>query len=139
MNRFLPVAAVLVLVRAACGCGDDDATPAAPPRTGPEVTTTQPPSLDGAQPASWEQVAAPPDCACSDGSPYPHWVRRADPERVLFFLEGGGACFSAETCGPASPTFTRHLACGAAGAHADGGIFDLDDPRNPFDQWSIER
>lgn len=138
MNRLLRIAAALVLVLATAACGDDDAPDtAATTTTGPDVTTTPAPSVDEAQPASWEQVAAPPDCACSDGSPYHHWVRRADPERVLFFLAGGGACFSAETCGPASPTFTRSLAGGAAGAPADGGIFDLDDPGNPFASWSM--
>lgn len=83
---------------------------------------------------------APPECACSDGSPYHYWIRRADPERVVFFLEGGGACFSAATCGPASPTFKRNLSDGAdvaAGAPASGGIFDLADGRNPFADWSM--
>lgn len=142
-----PVAVValavsLLVAAVACSDGEDAAPDAATTTTSalPEVSTTEPPAVGAVEPGSWEQVMAPPECACSDGSPYHYWVRRADPERVVFFLEGGGACFSAETCGPASPTFKRNLADGAdvaAGAPADGGIFDLSDDRNPFADWSM--
>ena len=134
----------LTLLVAGVACSDDDgAAPAATSKTSatlPEVSTTEAPEPQEIEPASWEQVAAPPECVCSDGSPYHYWIRRADPERVVFFLEGGGACFSAETCGPASPTFKRNLAGGAdaaAGGPAGGGIFDLADHRNPFAGWSF--
>lgn len=146
-TRARPVARIalaLGLLLAAVACGDEEsATPEAPTTTTaslPEISTTEPPALDDVEAASWEQVMAPPECACSDGSPYHYWIRRADPERVVFFLEGGGACFSAATCGPASPTFKRNLSDGAdvaAGAPASGGIFDLADGRNPFADWSM--
>jgi hypothetical protein len=38
------------------------------------------------------------DCQCSDGSQYSFWVRKADPNKVLFYFRAGGACFTAETC-----------------------------------------
>lgn len=139
---LVAVAAVLLVAGVACS-DDDGATPEATTTTTaalPEVSTTEAPAPQEIEPASWEQVAAPPECVCSDGSPYHYWIRRADPERVVFFLEGGGACFSAETCGPTSPTFTRNLAGRAdvaAGGPADAGIFDLSDERNPFADWSF--
>ncbi len=34
------------------------------------------------------------------------WERPASPTKVMLFFQGGGACFSAETCGPDSQTFT---------------------------------
>ena len=40
------------------------------------------------------------DCGCSDGSEFSFRVRKADPKKIVFHLQGGGACFSAETCAP---------------------------------------
>jgi Pectinacetylesterase len=147
MSRRHPIALVALaaaLVVAGVACSDDQGASIGVTTTTTtavaEVSSTEPPGPDDVEPASWEQVAAPPQCACSDGSPYHFWIRRADPERVVFFLEGGGACFSAATCGPTSPTFTRNLAGSAdaaAGGPADAGIFDLSDERNPFADWSF--
>lgn len=126
----------LVLLLAACSDDADDAA-------GPTTTAEQPdaPAPDGAggpaaEPGGWEQVQAPATCRCSDGSPY-HWlVRQADPERVLFYLEGGGACFSAETCAPGTATYKRSLA-GADPDAAGQGVFAFDDDRNPFADWTV--
>jgi hypothetical protein len=74
------------------------------------------------------------DCLCSDGSAYVLWLHEADPERVVLYLEDGGACFSAETCAPDSgvyrATVTEHPA-------DEGGILDHSDPRNPLADWSV--
>jgi hypothetical protein len=83
----------------------------------------------------WQEITTPPSCRCSDGSPYHYWVRRGNPKKVLFFLEGGGACFSAETCSGARPTFTVNLAKDKAPARA--GIFDFANPKNPFADYSV--
>lgn len=139
-GRAWPLLTAVAVLVGAVACSEDETTaPTSPVSTLPEISTTDAPAPDPA-PAVWQQVLAPPQCVCSDGSPYHFWVRRADPEKVLVFLEGGGACFSAETCGPASPTFKRNLTGAgdvAAGAPADSGIFDLDDDRNPFADWSM--
>jgi hypothetical protein len=57
--------------------------------------------------AEWQMVTAPPNCKCSDNSPYSFWVREADPTKVVFFLQGGGACFDAQSCSPASGIYKR--------------------------------
>ena len=130
-----------LLLTTAVACSTDDGTAAPTDETTsslPVVSTTEPPTVEDVDPADWEQVEAPADCACSDGTPYHYWIRRADPSKVVFFLEGGGACFSAGTCGPTSSTFTRNLVDRAgATAPAAGGIFALDDDRNPFAGWSM--
>jgi hypothetical protein len=111
----------------------DHTTPATVPAT---VPVTDAPTTAAPAP-TWEAVTAPSNCMCSDGSTFTYYVHRADPNKVMFFLEGGGACFSADTCGPASGSFKR------AGDTLDDmnglqtGIFSLDDPRNPFRGWSI--
>ena len=30
------------------------------------------------------------DCVCADGSDFAFWERRADPTKVVFYLDGGG-------------------------------------------------
>ncbi len=79
----------------------------------------------------WEQVAGGDECMCADGSEYSFWVREADPERVVFYLEGGGACFSAASCSFTGGTYsvTTGESDDPTGA---GGIFDFSNPANPL-------
>ncbi len=68
---------------------------------------------------------------CADGSDYSYWVREADPHRVVFYLEGGGACFSAASCSFTDGTYsvTTDESDDPTGA---GGIFDFSNPANPL-------
>ena len=76
------------------------------------------------------------DCVCSDGSPYSYWIREADPDKVMLFFDGGGACFSAETCDPnGDPTYS--LRANDDLNEADDGVFDLDNPENPVADWTM--
>ncbi len=79
----------------------------------------------------WEQVAGGDECMCADGSDYSFWVREADPERVVFYLEGGGACFTAASCSFTDGTYsvTTGESDDPTGA---GGIFDFTNPANPL-------
>ena len=64
------------------------------------------PPRDGAEPdgsgsageSEWEKVVPGGDCDCADGSEFAFWERRADPTKVVFYLDGGGACCDATTC-----------------------------------------
>lgn len=87
-------------------------------------------------PEAWRAVPGGPECACSDGSPLEFWDRPADPTKVMLYFEGGGACFSAETCGPDSQTFTRNVTLGEPPA-GRGGLFDAANPENPLAEHSI--
>ncbi|MDE0066763.1 MAG: pectin acetylesterase-family hydrolase [Acidimicrobiaceae bacterium] len=88
-------------------------------------TTTSPPA------GLWEQVAGGDGCMCADGSDYSFWVREADPKRVVFYLEGGGACFTAATC-----SFMDDDYSATTGESDDptgaGGVFDFSNPANPL-------
>ncbi|MEI8241333.1 MAG: pectin acetylesterase-family hydrolase, partial [Actinomycetota bacterium] len=95
--------------------------------------TTEAPATDESK---WESITAPADCMCSDGSGFTYFVRKADPNKVLFFLEGGGACFSKDTCSPDSTTF-KHNLDGTAGMTDTDGIFDFTNPQNPFANYSM--
>ena len=48
--------------------------------------------------SDWEKVVPGGDCMCADGSEFAFWERRADPTKVVFYLDGGGSCFDATTC-----------------------------------------
>lgn len=100
-------------------------TTTAAPTTTTTTTTTVP------APPRWQQIAAGDDCMCADGSDYSYWVREADARRVVFYLEGGGACFSAETCSFAGGTYTSSIAENNDPSGA-GGIFDFSNPANPL-------
>jgi hypothetical protein len=85
----------------------------------------------------WIKVATTPNCQCSDGTEFHFWMHRGTSDRLVFFLEGGGACFSAQTCGPETPSFNRNLSKDTGDSPADGGIFDLSNDKNPFRDDSI--
>jgi Pectinacetylesterase len=83
--------------------------------------------------AAWERVVPGGDCQCSDGSEFNFWVREANPNRVVLFLQGGGGCFSAETCAPDSDLYLTSI----TEAPEWEGVFDFEDERNPFADHSV--
>lgn len=87
--------------------------------------------------AAWTRVDAPSDCVCSDGSPYTYWIRKADPTKVVFFMQGGGACFTAATCAPGSGTYKATVTAGDDPSGFGSGIWDFSEARNPFADWSF--
>ena len=99
-----------------------------PPETAPPETTPPPPE--------WETIAAPADCMCAHGQPFEFYVKKADPTKVVFFLEGGGACFSVDTCrrGDAQ-TYKEDIGRPDQVGYSEG-IWS-DDERNPFLGWSF--
>jgi hypothetical protein len=120
---LLLVLAALALIVAACGGGDDQRAVETEPAT-----------------TAWEKVVPGGDCECADGSEFAFWERRNDPTKVVFFLDGGGACYEATTC-----AFTG---LGAGGEEnydwkitddpaTEGGIFDFARADNPFRDYSF--
>jgi hypothetical protein len=112
---------------ATAAAADTTATPSTDAPTTDAPTTTVTPEL-------WSRVVAPADCMCSDGSGFSFFVHRGDPAKVVFFLEGGGACFDVSTCGPDSDAFKRTV---GDTLDASTGIFDFENPDNPFTDWSV--
>jgi hypothetical protein len=118
MRRLLVLAALLAASAAAlAACGGSITTEAAAPSD-----------------PGWERIVPGGDCRCSDGSEFSFWLRKADPKKVVLYLQDGGACFSAETCAPESDVYQTRVSEGPTG---DGGIFDFADERNPFADYSV--
>jgi hypothetical protein len=105
--------------------------------SGPAAATDATPPAAEAQ--AWAPFDGGPDAVCADGSPVHYLEHVADPTRVVLYFEGGGACFSADTCafdGPDKSYISSSLATPELMAQR-GGMFDLADPRNPLADFSF--
>lgn len=159
-GRLVPVLVALTAVAAACsdtadeGLGDqaEAAEPTtsataepvgttAPPTTEPPTTPPAPAATEApTTEASTTEAPAPEwtplsleGCLCSDGSEPTFFERAGDPDKVVLYFEGGGACFSRETCDPnGNPTYTVTADTTAAALADRGGYFDDERADNPL-------
>lgn len=148
-RKLLAVSAIGLFGLLAAACGSDDSSDAGAGDTAPpadsatpteapgttDAPATEPPTTDAPQP-EWTSVDAPDDCMCADGSAYKYWVREADPEKVVFYMEGGGACFSAETCDYTAGNFDVTVDADDDPALRDG-LFAFDNELNPLADYSF--
>jgi len=88
---------------------------------------------------SWQTVHPGGDTSCALGTPYSFHTRQADPEKLVVFFNGGGACWAGQTCDPSVEPTT--YVPSADMKHNDprnhSGIFDLENPANPLRDWSM--
>jgi hypothetical protein len=112
---LVAVAAVL-----AAGCGSAPERAAEPVRYAPK----------------WERITPGGKTRCARGGRYAFWIRHGDPKKLVVFFQGGGGCFDVRTCAPGSPWFDDAVDDADDPAFA-GGIFALEDERNPFRDWSF--
>jgi hypothetical protein len=124
--RLLLLAALAATVAA---CGDNDAN------TGAAATTTRT-TTAAAGDQGWRRVVPGGDCQCADGSKFSFWIRKANPKKVVFYLQGGGACFSAKTCARRSDLYRTNIRSDD-GPTGQAGMFDFAERRNPFADYSI--
>lgn len=149
LTRFFVPALVLT---AACGGGGDGVAeepgvstipatipvtvPSTVPATIPVTVPTDESETATTEPASTGRDWTPlllDGCVCSDGSEPTFFERAGDPTKVVLYFEGGGACFSAETCDPdGDPTYSVTADTTADGLAARGGYFDIDRADNPL-------
>lgn len=154
MRRVAALTLVVLGVFAACSDDSSKSSPT-PPGTDAVVTpatepaTTEAPTTEAApttspattianvSAAGWERVSAPSECVCADGSPYSYWIHQGDPNKVVFFLEGGGACFDAITCAFDSGSYKTKIEGRDDPNNISAGIFDFADRRNPLADYSF--
>jgi hypothetical protein len=87
--------------------------------------------------AQWQTVQPGGNTVCSDGSAYRFFVYRGDPSKLLVEFEGGGACWSAETC--ELEIFNRRVTIDPETALRLGmfqGIYDRTRADNPFRDYT---
>lgn len=92
-----------------------------------------------AKPAPWTAVAGGRGTVCADGSPYRFYVKQRAKEKLVIFFNGGGACWSAETCNPEAerPVYVSSMAAPGNDPNGKDGIFSEDRPDNPFATWTM--
>jgi Pectinacetylesterase len=127
---LLLLLAALATTVSACGGNDDNA-----------AATTAPDTTTAPADRKWKKLVPRGDCECADGSKFAFWERRADPTKVVLFLDGGGTCYDAKTC-----AFTGLGTGGEANYDwsiygedpaEEGGIFDFARADNPFRDYSF--
>jgi hypothetical protein len=89
----------------------------------------------------WNSLTPGGETSCAVDSNYRFFARRAAPDRVLVFFEGGGACTDGRSCDPdgqsafaGQPTFKATV---NVAPPPRAGIFDLGNPDNPFAGYSM--
>ncbi len=115
----------------------------APAEEAPEPVDLEAPLADLTE--GWNTITPGGSTTCSDGSPFRFFVRKADSTRLVFYLQGGGSCWNAETCDPRSRrTYTRtaieEIRSPSGAAPEEGalhGIAAFNHPENPFADHSF--
>jgi hypothetical protein len=155
MRWLLTVMLVLGLALLGLACegeeeeeGEATATPAATEAASPEATAT-PVATEAPSPTApaespqmpdlapgWTKIEPGGDTICSRGTPFVYFVHPGTVNRLVVYFQGGGACWSHATCS------LKGVAKEAAGdsdnpENSPTGIFDLDNPDNPFKDWSF--
>ncbi len=126
LSLALAVVTLAALISACGGGGGGD------PASGTSNRDTRAGADAGSR---WQRIVPGGECQCADGSEFAFWERQADPTKVVFFLDGGGACFDATTCAFKQPGYDWNV-------HGDnpaeeGGIFDFARADNPFLHYSF--
>jgi len=86
--------------------------------------------------SGWNEFAPGGETTCSDGSPYRFYVRPGHPEKLVVYLQGGGACWFRENCDPEmQPSYSIRL--GDNFNPGNFGIFNFDNTDNPFQDYSV--
>lgn len=142
-----PLSTLLLLTILAAGCGDDATSgDDSGPGTGAsqaveELIETGFAKYLGAQPPSrteedgdWTHYFFDPaeeGAICLVGDEFQISVKDGPSDQVLFYLQGGGACWDYVTC------HVVNTALRTANGPVPSGIIDPDDPRNPFADWDV--
>jgi hypothetical protein len=86
-------------------------------------------------PAGWTKIEPDGDTTCALGTPYYYWVHPGTVNRLVVYFSGGGACWNDFTCSDPG-AYYYDTADDSGDPNQDmHGIFDLDNPDNPFKDW----
>jgi hypothetical protein len=87
-------------------------------------------------PGGWATIEPGGETICSDGSDYRFFVRRGDPQKLVVYFQGGGACWLGDNCSQhREPTYKISVA--ADEPERFRGIFDFHHDDNPFADYSF--
>jgi hypothetical protein len=85
----------------------------------------------------WNRIPGRFGTGCAHDSTFAFRVRPGLPDKVMIFLNGGGACWRAQECDPrGKPTYTM-TSDSANDASVRSGIFDVVNPVNPVRDFTM--
>lgn len=130
---ILPLAWVLL----SCRFGEPVAMPRAPATPTPQISPSAPahePTNTAELPPGWTKIEPGGETRCAHDTLYAYWVRPGTSNKLLLYFQGGGGCWSAETCAPGSTFYDASVSENDHPA-SRGGILDFDNPDNPFREY----
>jgi len=84
----------------------------------------------------WNAFEPGGQTTCADGSAYKFFVRPGDPAKLMVFFQGGGGCWTRQTCDPeGQPTYTVNISAGYT--PEPFGVFNFGNADNPFQDYSV--
>ena len=98
------------------------------------------PTRDQLPPANWMQITTGNDTLCARGAPYSFYYREGAGQDLLINFQGGGMCWSAQTCNLSTTTFDNSINPGDPSdnpALFPVGITDFSNPENPFINYDM--
>jgi glyoxylase-like metal-dependent hydrolase (beta-lactamase superfamily II) len=119
----------LVIAMVLLGCAESE------PTTTTNANIEAPPGISLLEPG-WTRFEPGGETTCSDGTPYRFFVRPGDVDKLVVFFQGGGACWTHQTCDPAGqPTYTVNIP--DQWSPEPFGAFNFSQPDNPFKDYSV--
>ncbi len=91
-------------------------------------------------PFSWTQINTGNDTMCARGAPYSFYYREGAGNKLLINFQGGGMCWSAQTCNLSTTTFDDNINSSDPSdnpALFPVGITDFGNPENPFIDYDM--
>ena len=85
----------------------------------------------------WNRIAGPDGTGCVQDSTYTFKVLPGLPEKVLIYLNGGGACWNASECDPKRNFYPVDDDSPINDVSSRQGIFDYNNESNPFKAYTI--
>ena len=132
--RQIPPLLLTFFVLSGAGCGDGGSA-ALPAPEGSIAGGGTSPGLSGLAPG-WNVLEPGGDTVCSDGSEYLFFARPGDPEKLLVYFQGGGACWFGANCDlHLDPSYKPRVSRDEPERYR--GIFDFDHPDNPFADYTV--
>ena len=123
---FATITAIIIVLLGACS--------PAPTATATRTDPTLP--LPAGLPPGWTKIEPGGETRCAHNTPYAYWVRPGTTNNVFVYFQGGGGCYSAETCG-LKGSYKDDVTDNDDPDYTIGGVFNLEHPENPFRDYTM--
>ena len=102
-----------------------------PPTATPQPALTDPIfNLDD----GWTKIEPGGDTRCAHDTEFAFWARPGSSNKLLVYFQGGGGCWSGDTCRVGSSFYDAAVSNNDA-PNGRGGILNFNNPENPFSDY----